>query len=98
MKDMIQEKVTPYIFHMSWTKNKDNKLNFFQQLGSWYVKKECVGQTVDAIGTNTTGSSSDLVGACCSVEPLLQCHYRDKPSLQRCRDSPAIDKGRGSFW
>jgi hypothetical protein len=26
------------------------------------------------------------------------CHYRDKPSKIPCNDSPAIDKGKPSFW
>eukprot|EP00934_Nitzschia_sp_Nitz4_P005090 Nitzschia sp. Nitz4//scaffold12_size214221//128194//130007//NITZ4_001509-RA/size214221-augustus-gene-0.30-mRNA-1//-1//CDS//3329535047//5080//frame0 len=34
--------VDPYIFHMSWTKNKDNKKKFFQQMGEWYLKDDCL--------------------------------------------------------
>jgi len=34
----------------------------------------------------------------CSSEPLLQCFFRDKPSKLPCRESPAYDEGRPSFW
>jgi len=36
----------PYVFHMSWTANKDEKKLFFEQLGDWYVRQECIGRTV----------------------------------------------------
>jgi hypothetical protein len=73
--------VQPYIFHMSWTKNKDNKRLYFQQMGEWYLKDSCL-----------TGWE------CCLPEPNIVCHYRDKPSLISCKDSPPIDAGRPSFW
>ena len=63
-------KVHPYIFHMTWTKNKDNKKLYFQQMmGEWYLKDSCL------------------------PEPNIVCHYRDKPSLISCKDSPPIDAG-----
>lgn len=34
MKDFFNGKVHPYIFHMSWTENKNNKQKFFRQMGS----------------------------------------------------------------
>ena len=74
-------KVQPYIFHMSWTKNKDNKKLYFQQMGEWYLKDSCL-----------TGWD------CCLSEPNIVCHYRDKPSMISCKDSPPIDAGRPSFW
>lgn len=77
----------PYIFHMSWTHNKDNKQKFLQQMGDWYVKDECVG--VEAVPP---------MPDCCIQEPEVQCHYRDKPSKKPCKDSPPIDKGKRSFW
>lgn len=71
----------PYIFHMSWTKNKDNKKLYFQQMGEWYLKESCL-----------TGWD------CCLRKPNITCHYRDKPSMIPCKDSPPIDAGRPSFW
>lgn len=35
MHDLFEGKVKPYIFHMSWTLNKDNKQKFFRQIGDW---------------------------------------------------------------
>lgn len=70
-----------YLFHMSWTKNKDNKKLYFQQMGEWYLKSDCL-----------TGWD------CCLVEPEITCHYRDKPFMIPCKDSPPIDAGRPSFW
>ena len=87
MKALVQRNFTsgaaaePYIFHMSWTKNKDNKKKFFQQLGEWHIKEDCM-----------TGFD------CCLANPNITCWYRDKPSLNPCKGSPPIDKGRPSFW
>jgi hypothetical protein len=84
MKKFIQGEadVKPYIFHMSWTQNKDNKKLFLQQLGEWRVKDNCESGAAE----------------CCLVEPNIVCHYRDKPSIIPCRDSPPIDNGKPSFW
>lgn len=44
MKKLIlkQLKVEPYLFHMSWTLNKDNKKLYFQQMGEWHLKEGCL--------------------------------------------------------
>ncbi|GKY90617.1 hypothetical protein MPSEU_000035300 [Mayamaea pseudoterrestris] len=96
MKQMLQGdgSVNPFIFHMSWTKNKDNKLKFMQQLGHWHLNEQCNGKRADEIG----GGVDDVFSHCCSSEPLVACHYRDKPSKIPCRDKPPIDNGRSSFW
>jgi hypothetical protein len=95
MKDFIAGKIKPYMFHMSWTTNKDNKQRYFEQMGDWFVKDECVGSTVTKILHST---KDDLSTACCSAQPIIRCHYRDKPSKIPCKDSPPIDKGKSSFW
>jgi hypothetical protein len=89
MKEMIQGTRTPYIFHMSWTNNKDNKKKFFEQLGEWYV------------GGQDAGYASCIGIDCCLAQPNIKCHYRDKPSKIPCLDSPRIDgnqKQNVSFW
>ena len=99
MKDLVTEKVSPHIFHMSWTLNKDNKQKFFKQLGEWYLKDECVAKTgSDILGDGTTVEHGSLVEPCCSAEPIITCFYKDKPSKIPCNDSPPIDKNGRPFW
>ena len=76
MRDMIAKRRSPYSFHMSWTKNKNDKIKFLQQMGWWYVSED--------------GS--------CLAEPLVSCHYKDKPSLRPCPDSLSLDNNGQSFW
>lgn len=84
MRKMIRGEIKPYIFHMSWTQNKDNKQLFFDQMAEWYTK-------------NSEKSGCQGLD-CCENEPIIKCHYRDKPSSIPCKDSPPIDKGKPSFW
>jgi len=98
MKALFAGKVHPYIFHMSWTKNKDNKMLFLQQMGEWYLKEECVHKKVEEVAGVDKNESEGFAKACCSAEPIIKCHYRDKPSKFPCKDSPNIDEGRRSFW
>jgi len=93
MRKFFGGEVHPYIFHMSWTMNKDNKLNFLQQLEEWYVEGECLNKTPAEIDPG-----GRYVSSCCLAAPHFECHYRDKPSKYPCYDSPPIDKGKKSFW
>jgi len=87
---------------MSWTENKNNKQNFFRQMGNRYLNDECIGKTVGEILANNMGISKTKSGylqpLCCSKEPLVRCSYRDKPSIKPCRASPTLDQGKPSFW
>ena len=94
MHDFFAGKVDPVIFHMSWTHSKDNKLKYLRQMGEWYVQDTCIQHEANQI----SGFAENGIQTCCSAEPLISCHYRDKPSKIPCRDSPPIDKGRASFW
>ena len=80
MRKLFAGEVHPYIFHMSWTLNKDNKLLFFKQMGEWYVQEQCVHKKVDDIPGLDKSKPTSYVSTCCSAEPLISCHYRDKPS------------------
>lgn len=97
MKRLMKAKEEPTIFHMSWTKSKDNKKRFFQQMGMWYVQPNCEGLKRENKTLDTTGSG-DLGTQCCATEPIMACHFRDKPSKIPCHDLPPIDNGRPSFW
>lgn len=93
MKDMLQDRVKPYIFHMSWTLNKDNKEKYYRQMGEWYLQDTCVGKPLSEIG-----GADAVFSRCCAAKPNIACYYRDKPSKIPCRESPPIDKGKPSFW
>jgi len=95
MKRLFDADVDPYIFHMSWTFNKDNKLLFFQQLGEWYVHDQCLHKKPKEL---PGGIGGDFAAGCCHSEPVFDCHFKDKPSKLPCFDSPSIDKGGKSFW
>jgi hypothetical protein len=94
------------IFHMSWTENKADKLLYMKQMGMWHLKEECVSKTLEAINKssnrNTTlqnASEEKVFNLCCSVEPLITCHYRDTPSVIDCSSSPPINgENSASFW
>ncbi len=86
MKSIVKGLFTPYLFHISWTKNKVDKIKYMEQMGLWYFN----GTT----SSDTKQSTEDL----CSSQPLTKCHYKDKPSIIPCENSPTIDKGGRSFW
>lgn len=98
MKDIVTGKHTPYLMHMSWTTNKNNKLLFLKQMGLWYAHPVCEsGGGVDEAKKLKNGES--LESACCSAKPLISCHFRDKPSIIPCNDSPMVDGGKTKpFW
>ena len=87
--------IDPYIFHMSWTKNKEMKLKFFEQLGEWYLMDKC---NVNHPDFEASALDSATISSCCMAKPLFRCHYQDKPSMIPCPESPFIDKGQKSFW
>jgi len=99
MMKVVKEEINPFIFHMSWTKNKDNKIKFFQQMGQWYVADSCIAHTKqEIVGNHALDVEDHLSEPCCLAEPNIVCHYRDKPSKVPCRESDPIDAGRPSFW
>lgn len=98
MQDIVSNKANPWIFHMSWTKNKDNKLLFLQQMGLWHLNDQCYDDKALTVFEKNGGSSSSYLKECCSMEARTSCHYSDKPSVIPCNDSPPIDKGGKPFW
>ena len=95
MKRLFAGTVNPYIFHMSWTLNKDNKILFLRQMGEWYVQEKCIQNSALIDGSSAENA---IVAQCCSNEPIFSCHYRDKPSIKPCYTSPSIDRNRQSWW
>jgi hypothetical protein len=94
MKKLFAGTVQPYIFHMSWTKNKYKKIKFLRQMGEWYVHDKCIPPIIPTNGNN----ANHVVTDCCSKEPIISCHYRDKPSIRPCKSSPPIDESGLSWW
>jgi len=92
MRDIAKGTKTPWLFHMSWTTNKDNKVLFFKQMGLWHIKEQC--EKLDSM----VATRSVTADSCCSTEPLVSCHFKDKPSIKPCPDSPLIDQWGKSFW
>lgn len=95
----------PYIFHMSWTKNHESKIQFYRQLDQWYLQDQCMDTELN----NISGVSvkvdviegtvnSNFAETCCAAQPLFSCHFKDKPSVRPCKDSPALDKDGVSWW
>lgn len=95
--------LAPFIFHMSWTTNKENKVKYFQQLGDWYTRDACIQTDASKILSNPNDKDEQQLNAaflskCCSARPIVVCHYSDKPSKKPCRESPQIDKKGKPFW
>jgi hypothetical protein len=89
----------PIMFHMCWTHNRDNKLNFMEQMGMWQVLDVCTtGIKAHEQLQLTKSTSSNLLDACCAAEPIVKCHFSDKPSIIPCKDSPKIDVTGKPFW
>jgi len=91
MSEFILEMQKPWIFHMSWTLNKDDKLKFMKQMGMWYSTDTCDNPKYE-------NDFNEMVQRCCSATPLISCHYRDKPSIIPCHESPSMDKNKKSYW
>lgn len=69
MQKWLAGAVSPYVFHMCWTQNKDDKVKYLKQLGGWFISNKC-----DARPSEYTTSGM----GCCTAEPQLQCFYKDK--------------------
>lgn len=72
MAEMFAGKKTPYIFHMCWTDNTDQKIKQLHQLGEWYWSEEPA--------CDNPVSADD----CCLPEALFRCHFKSKPSKKPC--------------
>ena len=73
----------PKIFHMSWTDNKDRKVQFLQQMGEWYAQNSTfcaasleVATEGDAPSMPSAVANEALASKCCSLTPIIKCHFR----------------------
>ena len=90
--------IDPWIFHMSWTLNKDAKLQHFQQMGDWHVNSICLPTGTYDTNQAAISKPNELQQQCCSATPIIKCHHRDLPSIIPCHDSPAHQKDRPSWY
>lgn len=110
MKSFLAGELTDvFMFHMNWTKNKREKLDFMKQMGLWFVQKTCdmgtfMNKTLSAPNMSPQNASTNglensaIVNACCSREPVFSCHFRDKPSMKSCKHRPPYVPGAKSWW
>lgn len=89
MHEIVTGKRKPYLFHINWTENREEKLSFLQQMGLWFVQPQCAVPGEAVLNQDRS---------CCAADPLVTCHYRDRPSAVPCHDSPAMVKNGKSFW
>lgn len=63
----IQEKTfQPYVFHMCWTDNRENKVVYFKDIGTWYVnEKEPICSTTARMTQYAMIKGSSLRDRCC---------------------------------
>jgi hypothetical protein len=89
------EDVDPLIFHMSWTKSKENKIKFFKQMGEWYLEEQC---NTGSDNFQDAALENLSITKCCAKKPIVTCHFKDKASMIPCPDAPLMDKQGHSFW
>ena len=71
-------------------------------MGEWYLNDRCVGKEAHEIsGAESEEKGKSKYGIlpnhCSSAEPIITCHYRDKPSKIPCPDAPMREQGSASF-
>ena len=102
MKGIFDGSIQAYMFHMSWTLSKTDKVLYFEQMGEWYVKDQCIGDNAPVL-VNSSKQQGSLLSSCCAAKPLVSCHFFDKPSLIECNftkmSAKEGDEARvESFW
>jgi len=102
IRDIVEGKAQPVIFHMHWTKSVIQKLDFMKQMGLWYVKDVCL--TSDLLEEKVQGSIKDQSAkqdiGCCSNEALVQCIFFDKGSVTQCKGDTSMRMFESTkhFW
>jgi len=66
MKELSDGNRTPWIFHMHWTANLDDKIKFFRQSHMWSTNSDCL-ETDPPSHIKEDGSWADH---CCSLLPI----------------------------
>jgi hypothetical protein len=95
MQQWLKGEVEPFAFHMCWTQNKVDKVKYLKQLGGWFMDRKCDEDTIRSSQLRDQGSLADT---CCTLEPVIDCFFKDKASKTSCSSSPSKDKGTSSWW
>lgn len=73
-------------------------------MGQWFITDRCTQQKGELLsglqstsGKSTNSTAADELDNCCLANPNIVCHYKDKPSIIHCKDSPSIDEGKLLF-
>ena len=92
IKDIVEDKAHPVIFHMHWTKSAEDKISFMKQMGMWYVENKCISGQENDKAISPEG--------CCSANPLIECFYLDKGSVPECKNDKSMQNFDTSvqFW
>lgn len=98
MQKLVADHSGSYIFHMNWTKNKKEKVQFLQQIQEWYITDQCFDDSSSTLGLDKSSRSESLAQQCCSTIPTFRCYFRDMPSTKPCPASPAYWNNRKSWW
>ena len=81
MRRLAEGKVKPYNFHMCWTSNKGQKVEYFKNTKMWYLQDQCENSGVmphhtifqNVVGTRRTDKEQqwkELSSACCKAGGL----------------------------
>ena len=85
MRKMLKGESNTFMFHMNWASEKTIKVKFLKQMGAWYVQDHC-----NFAKENLANLTN--VGGCCSAEPIVECFFSNRVSVQDCSSSPKLEK------
>eukprot|EP00622_Pseudochattonella_farcimen_P006532 FR742355.1.p1 GENE.FR742355.1~~FR742355.1.p1 ORF type:complete len:275 (+),score=24.41 FR742355.1:109-825(+) len=65
MRELVEDKRRPYLFHWSWTAGKTEKIKYSLETGMWYLRDTCTEASIK----KNAGSSSFLNECCRAPNP-----------------------------
>ena len=68
MQQYVDGELKPYVFHMCWTANEENKLKYLKNLGLWFLKPTCSEDAFREEARAAEGNHLTL-DECCAATP-----------------------------
>ena len=68
MQSFVDGTERPYVFHMCWTANEENKLKYLKNLGLWFLKPTCSEDAFREEARAAEGNHLTL-DECCAATP-----------------------------